>query len=189
MFGRKFGGDVRGQLDAIGRSQAVIEFDPDGTIITANKNFLDVLGYRLEEVQGRHHSMFVAAEQRDSSEYRVFWAALNRGAFQASEFQRLTKNGREIWIEASYNPVFDREGKTVKVVKYATNVTQQVAPSGIFTSPFWTPLANPFISAQQRGAIITAAEAGRTAADPLLLADVAPLGPRNQYHVDGRLCR
>ncbi|MFX7945823.1 PAS domain-containing protein, partial [Acinetobacter baumannii] len=89
MFGRKSRIDASARLDAIGRSQAMIEFNPDGTIITANKNFLDALGYRLDEIQGKHHSMFVPAAQRDSAEYKAFWAALNRGEYQAREFKRI----------------------------------------------------------------------------------------------------
>ena len=123
MFGRKGSGDSQAVLEAIGRSQAVIEFKPDGTIITANKNFLGVLGYRLDEIQGRHHSMLVPADQRDGAGYKAFWAALNRGEFQASEFMRIAKGGREVWIEASYNPVLDSDGRTVKVVKIATDIT------------------------------------------------------------------
>jgi methyl-accepting chemotaxis protein len=126
MFSRKSGqGDAQALLAALGRSHAVIEFGLDGTIVTANKNFLDVLGYRLEEIQGKHHAMFVTPEQRDSVEYRDFWAALNRGEFQAAEFKRVGKGGREIWIEASYDPVLDANGKPVKVVKFATDVTQK----------------------------------------------------------------
>src|SRR5689334_11758800 len=102
MFSRKPDGDARAQLAAIGRSQAVIEFEMDGSIITANGNFLDALGYRLEEIKGKHHSMFLQPNQRDSADYRAFWAALNRGEFQAGEFKRITKSGRELWIEASY---------------------------------------------------------------------------------------
>jgi len=123
MFGRKSQVDAQARLDAIGRSQAMIEFNLDGTIITANKNFLDALGYRLEEIQGKHHSMFVPADQRDSAEYKAFWAALNRGEYQAREFKRIGKGGREVWIEASYNPVLDGNGKTVMVAKIATEIT------------------------------------------------------------------
>ena len=82
MF-RRSGSDAQAQLDAIGRSQAVIEFNMDGSIITANKAFLDALGYRLEEIKGKHHSMFVPADERDSADYRAFWAALNRGEYRA----------------------------------------------------------------------------------------------------------
>lgn len=125
MFGRKSCGDAQAQIEAIGRSQAVVEFKPDGTIITANKNFLDLLGYRLDEIQGRHHAMFVPHEQRDSADYKAFWAALNRGEFRAAEFKRIAKDGREIWIEASYNPVLDGSGKTLKIVKIATEITRK----------------------------------------------------------------
>ncbi|TGN77174.1 methyl-accepting chemotaxis protein [Bradyrhizobium yuanmingense] len=123
MFGRKSHGDAQARLDAIGRSQAMIEFNLDGTIVTANKNFLDALGYRLEEIRGKHHSMFVPADQRDSAEYKAFWAALNRGEYQAREFKRIAKDGHEVWIEASYNPVLDGNGKTVMVAKIATDIT------------------------------------------------------------------
>jgi methyl-accepting chemotaxis protein len=125
MFGRKFGGDAQAQLDALSRSQAVIEFAMDGTILTANKNFLNALGYGLEEIRGKYHSMFVPTDQRDSAEYRAFWTALNHGDFQAAEFKRIGKGGREVWIEASYNPVLDKDGKPVKVVKFATEITQK----------------------------------------------------------------
>jgi methyl-accepting chemotaxis protein len=123
MFGRRLTGDAQAQLAAIGRSQAVIEFALDGTILTANQNFLDALCYRLDEVQGKHHSMFLAPGQRESAEYRAFWAALGRGEFQAGEFKRLAKGGREVWIEASYNPVLGGDGKPAKVVKFATDIT------------------------------------------------------------------
>lgn len=110
-------------LSALDRSQAVIEFKPDGTIITANANFLGAMGYTLAEVKGRHHSMFVDPAYRDSDEYRQFWAKLGRGEFQAAEFPRLAKGGRQIWIEATYNPILDRRGRVIKVVKYATDIT------------------------------------------------------------------
>ncbi|MDA9446059.1 histidine kinase [Bradyrhizobium sp. CCBAU 11430] len=123
MFGRKSQIDAQARLDAIGRSQAMIEFNLDGTILTANKNFLDALGYRLDEIQGKHHSMFLPSDQRDSAEYKAFWAALNRGECQAREFKRIAKGGREVWIEAAYNPVLDGNGKTVMVAKIATDIT------------------------------------------------------------------
>ncbi|UPJ42622.1 PAS domain-containing methyl-accepting chemotaxis protein [Bradyrhizobium sp. 40] len=125
MFGRKSRVDAQAQIEAIGRSQAMIEFNIDGTIITANKNFLDALGYRLDEIQGKHHSMFVPADQRDSTEYKAFWAALNSGKYQAREFKRIAKDGREVWIEASYNPVLDGNGKTVTVAKIAIDITEK----------------------------------------------------------------
>ena len=125
MFSRKSNGDVQAQLDAINRSQAVIEFNMDGTIITANKLFLDALGYRLEEIQGKHHSMFVQSDQRDSADYRAFWATLNRGELQAAEYKRIAKGGREVWIQASYIPVLGKDKKPVRVVKLATDITKQ----------------------------------------------------------------
>ena len=111
------------QAAAISKSQAVIEFEMDGTIITANQNFLDALGYRLEEIKGKHHSMFVAPDVRDSAEYRKFWADLNRGEFQSGEYKRLGKGGKEVWIQASYNPILDRSGKPCRVIKFASDVT------------------------------------------------------------------
>jgi len=117
--------DLAGQIAAIGKSQAVIEFNMDGTVITANSNFLNALGYSLGEIQGRHHSMFVDPADRDSAEYREFWASLNRGNYQAAEYKRLGKGGKEIWIQASYNPILDLNGKPFKVVKYATDTTAQ----------------------------------------------------------------
>jgi methyl-accepting chemotaxis protein len=118
--------DLRGQVDAIRKAQAVIEFNLDGTIIDANDNFLNTLGYRLDEVKGRHHSMFVEPSFRDSADYRQFWERLNRGEFQAAQYKRIGKGGKEVWIEASYNPIFDLNGKPYKVVKYATDVTRQM---------------------------------------------------------------
>ena len=117
--------DHDGQLAAIAKSQAVIEFNMDGTIRTANQNFLDAMGYSLAEVQGKHHSMFVEPSERTSQAYRDFWESLNRGEFQAAEYRRLARGGREIWIQASYNPIFDLNGKPYKVVKYATDITAQ----------------------------------------------------------------
>jgi len=112
-----------GKIAAILRSQAVIEFDMDGTIVTANDNFLKALGYTLAEIQGKHHSMFVEPAYRDSPEYKQFWRDLNDGKFQAAEYKRIGKGGREVWIQASYNPIFDANGKPFKVVKFATDVT------------------------------------------------------------------
>ncbi|HEX9590889.1 MAG TPA: PAS domain-containing methyl-accepting chemotaxis protein [Bradyrhizobium sp.] len=118
--------DLAGQIAAIGKSQAVIEFNMDGSILTANENFLNALGYSLREIQGKHHSMFVDAADRDSAAYREFWANLNAGRYQAGEFKRIGKGGREVWIQASYNPILDLNGKPFKVVKYAADTTAQV---------------------------------------------------------------
>ncbi|UAL11298.1 methyl-accepting chemotaxis protein [Caulobacter segnis] len=111
-------------IAAIHRSQAVIEFNLDGTIITANDNFLKTLGYGLSEIQGRHHSLFVESDYGSSGEYREFWHRLNAGEFFSDKFKRLGKGGKEIWIQASYNPIFDKAGKPVKVVKFASDITQ-----------------------------------------------------------------
>ncbi|ABD89626.1 methyl-accepting chemotaxis protein [Rhodopseudomonas palustris] len=118
--------NLAGQVEAIGKSQAVIEFGMDGTILTANDNFLNAMGYTLSEIKGRHHSIFVEPAERDSPAYGAFWAGLNRGEFQAAEYKRIGKHGREVWIQASYNPILDLNGKPFKVVKYATDTTAQV---------------------------------------------------------------
>ncbi|MCH1414201.1 MAG: methyl-accepting chemotaxis protein, partial [Glaciecola sp.] len=115
--------NYRGQIEAINRSQAVIEFDLDGNILDANDNFLSVMGYQRDEVKGRHHSMFAPSGVADSQEYRAFWAKLGRGEFDSGEYKRIAKNGDEIWIQASYNPIFDYSGKPYKVVKFATDIT------------------------------------------------------------------
>jgi methyl-accepting chemotaxis protein len=115
--------DSGGQIEAIEKSQAVIEFRMDGTIVKANQNFLDAVGYSLSEIAGRHHSMFVDPAERGSAAYADFWARLNQGQYQAAEYRRIGKGGREIWIQASYNPILDLNGKPFKVVKYATDTT------------------------------------------------------------------
>lgn len=115
--------DYEGQIEAINKSQAVIEFNLDGTIITANQNFLNAVGYTLSDIQGRHHRMFVEPEEARSPEYAAFWQRLARGEYDARVYKRLTKSGDEIWIQASYNPIMDMEGRPFKVVKYATDVT------------------------------------------------------------------
>ena len=118
--------DWSGQLDAISKAQAVIEFGMDGRILTANANFLNTLGYSLGEIQGHHHSMFVDSADRASPAYREFWERLGRGEFDAGRYRRIGKGGKEIWIQASYNPIMDLNGQPFKVVKYATDVTEQV---------------------------------------------------------------
>ena len=120
-----FAGDAAAVLSALGKSQAIIEFKPDGTIITANHNFLATLGYSLEEIKGRHHSMFVDPSYRDSADYRMFWEELRHGKFHAARFKRFAKGGKEVWIEASYNPIVNSSGKVTKVVKFATDITKQ----------------------------------------------------------------
>jgi methyl-accepting chemotaxis protein len=117
--------DFEGQIQAIGKSQAVIEFTLDGTITDANENFLQTLGYTLDEVKGRHHRMFCDPAYVQSVEYRNFWEKLARGEFDRGEYKRIGKGGREVWISASYNPILDMNGRPMKVVKFATDVSQQ----------------------------------------------------------------
>ncbi|MGL9619282.1 PAS domain-containing methyl-accepting chemotaxis protein [Bradyrhizobium sp. U531] len=159
MFGRKSLGAAQAQIDAVGRSQAMIEFSMDGTILHANKNFLDALGYNLDQIQGKHHSMFVQADQRDGADYQAFWAALRRGEFQAGEFKRIANGGREIWIEASYNPVLDKDGKPVKVIKIATEITAKKLRSMADASKLVAiNRAQAVIEFQLDGTVVTANE-------------------------------
>ncbi|MCA9037757.1 MAG: PAS domain S-box protein, partial [Planctomycetaceae bacterium] len=113
------------QLAAIDKSQAVIEFSMDGKILRANDNFLKTVGYTLDEIRGKHHSMFVPADYASSPEYRQFWAHLNEGRFDAGDYLRVGKGGKEIWIKATYNPIVDLNGRPIKVVKFATDITRQ----------------------------------------------------------------
>jgi methyl-accepting chemotaxis protein len=117
--------DFEGKMAAISKSQAVIEFSLDGKILTANENFLEAFGYTLDEIRGKHHSIFVEESYRQSPEYQAFWAKLNRGEFHAGEYKRIARDGREVWIQASYNPILGLNGRPVKVVKFAADVTQQ----------------------------------------------------------------
>lgn len=125
LFGQDTRNDNQAKVDAISRSQAVIEFMLDGTIVTANENFLQTVGYELGEITGKHHSMFVDPAYAQSAEYKRFWIDLAKGNFQSAVFRRVGKGGREIWIQASYNPVLDKSGKPVKVIKFATDITEQ----------------------------------------------------------------
>ncbi len=117
--------NFEGQIAAINRAQAVIEFGLDGRVLTANENFLKTVGYALEEIRGQHHSMFIDAAYQQSPDYRMFWDRLGRGEYDAGQYKRIGKGGREVWIQASYNPILDLNGKPAKVVKYATDITQQ----------------------------------------------------------------
>jgi methyl-accepting chemotaxis protein len=118
--------DYQSQIEAIGKTQAVIEFAMDGTVRTANDNFLNALGYRLEDIKGQHHSLFVEPGYRESADYRQFWEKLRRGEFDAGLYKRIGQGGREVWIQARYNPIMDLDGKPYKVVKYANDVTDQI---------------------------------------------------------------
>ncbi len=113
-------------INAINRSMAMIEFNLQGEVLTANDNFLSTMGYRLEDIRGKHHRLFCNREEADSAGYKSFWAQLNRGEYVSGRFQRVGRNGQPIWLRATYNPVFDSNGKLYKVVKFASDVTEQV---------------------------------------------------------------
>lgn len=138
--------DLKGKVEAANRSQAIIEFNLDGTILTANENFLRVMGYRLDDIQGKHHSMFVEPEVRSSPDYRRFWDALNNGEYQAAQYRRIGKGGREVWIEGSYNPVRDLAGRVCKVVKFATDLTGRKAENAALALDFETKVKSLVVS-------------------------------------------
>ncbi len=110
--------DMKGQLAAINKVLGVIEFGLDGKVLTANENFLRLLGYTVDEIRGQHHGMFVDPAYRQSVDYRLFWEKLGRGEYDAGQYKRIGKGGKEVWIQASYNPIFNAAGKPFKVVKY-----------------------------------------------------------------------
>lgn len=114
-------------IAAINRSQAMIEFQLDGTVLSANENFLKTFGFSLDEIKGKHHRMFCEPEYVDSPEYKKLWEKLGRGEFEAAEYKRIGKNGKEVWIVASYNPILDEQGKPIKVIKFATDVSETKA--------------------------------------------------------------
>ncbi|OYX10815.1 MAG: chemotaxis protein [Rhizobiales bacterium 32-66-8] len=118
--------EFQGQIEAISKSQAVIKFSLDGIVLDANANFLNALGYRLEEILGQHHSLFVSREEKNSPQYREFWERLRKGEFQAAEYRRIGKAGNDVWIQATYNPILDDRGQPLKVIKFATDVTKAV---------------------------------------------------------------
>uniref|UniRef100_Q07SD7 Methyl-accepting chemotaxis sensory transducer with Pas/Pac sensor n=1 Tax=Rhodopseudomonas palustris (strain BisA53) TaxID=316055 RepID=Q07SD7_RHOP5 len=140
--------DFEGQIAAIGKAQAVIEFGMDGKILSANENFCQTLGYALAEIKGQHHSLFVDPVHRQSVEYRMFWDKLARGEYDAGQYKRIAKGGGEVWIQASYNPILDLNGKPFKVVKYATDVTAQVRATEVLKA-----------AVQQTQDVVTAAKA------------------------------
>ncbi len=121
--------EYEGELKAVSNAQAVIEFGTDGTILTANENFLKAVGYKLEEIRGKHHGMLLDPAARDSAEFRAFWARLARGEGDAGQYRRVGKGGREVWLQSTYNPIRDMDDKPFKVVEYSTDITEQVRQS------------------------------------------------------------
>jgi methyl-accepting chemotaxis protein len=117
---------ARSKLVALDRAMAVIEFDLSGNVLTANENFLNVMGYGLTELKGKHHRMFCESSLKNSIEYTDFWRRLNAGEFFSGQFKRIGKHGRVLWLEASYNPVYDADGKLIKIVKFASDITERV---------------------------------------------------------------
>jgi len=132
--------EFEGMIRAIDRVQAVIEFERDGTIIRANDNFLSAFGYRLEEIVGRHHRIFCDPAVTQSEDYAAFWRRLGQGEFESGEFKRHAKDGSEVWLQASYNPVFDNVGNLVKVVKFASDITEQVRARSMALLQMATPV-------------------------------------------------
>jgi methyl-accepting chemotaxis protein len=118
--------DHNSLINAIDRSMATIEFSPQGEVLGANANFLSTMGYRLDEILGKHHHLFCERKESESEEYRQFWERLNRGEFFSESFKRVNKQGATVWLRATYNPVYDRNGRLYKVVKFASNITEQV---------------------------------------------------------------
>lgn len=118
--------EAEGRLSALDRSQAVIAFTSDGTILDANSNFLSAMGYRLDEIRGKHHAIFVPEQDRSEESYRTFWSRLARGEFQTAEYRRIAKDGTEVFIQGTYNPITDADGRVMQVVKFAVDVTPQV---------------------------------------------------------------
>lgn len=180
--------DFSGQIDAIGKSQAIISFNMDGTIISANQNFLNPMGYTLQEVQGKHHRIFVDPEYARSAAYAEFWAKLNRGEFVAEEFKRIGKGGKEVWIQASYNPIFDLSGKPFKVVKFATDVTEQKLKNADYEGQLKAiGKSNAVIEFNMDGTIITANDNFLSALGGYSLSEVN--GKHHRMFVDSTYAR
>jgi methyl-accepting chemotaxis protein len=132
--------EYEGKVEAINRAQAVIEFELDGTVITANDNFLRIFGYGLDEIVGKHHRIFCDPGYAESPEYAKFWQKLRRGEYHAEELKRIHKDGSDVWLQASYNPIFDMDGKPFKVVKFASDITQEVEARSLALLEMSTPV-------------------------------------------------
>jgi methyl-accepting chemotaxis protein len=164
--------DMEGRLAAIDKAQAVISFTLDGTILEANDNFLATMGYARDEVIGQHHRMFVDAADREGADYLAFWRKLGRGEYDSALYRRVDRHGREVWIQGSYNPIFDMSGRPFKVVKYATDVTAQTRASRTLHASL-AELADtvPAIAAQARATNSLANAASRSAVDGGAMVD------------------
>ncbi len=132
--------EYEGKMDAINRSQAVIEFELNGMVISANENFLSIFGYNLEEIVGEHHQIFCDPDYAESPEYYEFWQKLGRGEYDCGEFKRIHKDGSEVWLQASYNPIFDADGRLFKIVKFASDITQVVEARSLALLEMSTPV-------------------------------------------------
>jgi methyl-accepting chemotaxis protein len=132
--------EYEGKIQAIDRVQAIIEFELDGTVITANQNFLDIFGYDLDAIVGKHHRMFCESSYASSPAYTEFWQKLGRGEYECGEFKRLSKDGADIWLQASYNPIYDADGKLLKIVKFASDITQEIEKRSLALLEMSTPV-------------------------------------------------
>lgn len=132
--------EFEGKIEAVDRAQAVIEFELDGTVITANENFLSIFGYGLDEVAGKHHRIFCERSYAESPDYDEFWRRLGRGEYIAAEFKRIRKNGTDVWLQATYNPIFDMDGRPFRVVKLATDITDEVNRRSLALLEMSTPV-------------------------------------------------
>ena len=152
-------GDLLAIYEALDKVQAIVEFDLDGTVVSANENFLGIFGYELDEVVGKHHRIFCDSSYAESDAYTAFWKKLGRGEFHAAEFKRLAKGGKEVWLRASYNPVLDEDGEPVRVVKFATEVTQSKLKTAEFEGKVRAiDRAQAVIEFDLEGTILTANE-------------------------------
>jgi diguanylate cyclase (GGDEF)-like protein/PAS domain S-box-containing protein len=190
----------REQIEAINRSQMMIEFELDGTIIHANDNYTRVFGYDDEDLSGKHHSVFVPEPYRSSAEYRQFWERLRLGEFQFGEFRRIGKDGREVWVSASYNPIFGPDGAPAKVLKFATDITERIRIQGQFRDAesrlraILDNVADGIISIDAAGTIVSVNPAGARmfeyAAEELIGCNVRMLMPEpDRGNHDGHLAR
>ncbi|MDX2500766.1 MAG: PAS domain S-box protein, partial [Deltaproteobacteria bacterium] len=132
--------DLSAVYEALNRAQAIIEFELDGTVISANENFLQMFGYDLDEIVGKHHRIFCDPGYAESSQYVEFWQKLGRGEYDSDEFKRISKDGTEIWLQASYNPIFDVEGRPRKIVKFASDITLEIEKRSLALLEMSTPV-------------------------------------------------